>query len=95
MTEYANTTLADNDYKLNVETHASSEVVGIYDYPNPKLASEPFVLTQAREVARYLVNELSNGERVISTAQNLMGASESVLAKLWDTPEEDEAWDYL
>jgi antitoxin SocA-like protein len=34
-------------------------------------------------------------ENVFSVPHRLMLASESILAKEWDTPEEDEAWEYL
>lgn len=37
------------------------------------------------------IRPLDDVERRMGTAI----ASEKALAKLWDTPEEDEAWDYL
>lgn len=39
--------------------------------------------------------EVVKEKEVASMAYRLMVASESILAKEWDTPEEDEAWAYL
>jgi len=42
-----------------------------------------------------LVGLYEHGKRIKSKALDFMIASQNVLAKDWDRPEEDEAWAYL
>ena len=63
-----------------------------------KIDSKLQTLTQDKLVAVYhFVSYLADSDLQMSdvSANDLIFASESLIAKDWDTPEEDEAWAHL